>query len=306
MNNLAGLKIFIQNTLADIEVSLANTMNELETLSSAYSKEIVLFNLLSFVNRVPVLTLQLLFRSVFDPNIFPELNPFAKTRESATIFQKTAILYLELCVLQDKLKRIGILLDSGAANSKIVQELSTTRQWSSLEHPRWLVFEAEGMLQIRNQQYEMARHLIKTQNAISQLNMGLGKTRVILPLIVLHWIDSENQKMITALFISPLIREAHDYMHRYLTASVLAVTIFEQPFNRDIQLDALKVKKLIKSAQMIVNQQGLMILAPEYRLSLALKRLEYENLGITELVALLDRLFVELKGFDIFDEVIYI
>jgi hypothetical protein len=51
------------------------------------------------------------------------------------------------------------------------------------------VFEAEGQLQIRPQQFCIANHLLHHPGAICQLNMGEGKTRVILLMLALVWAD---------------------------------------------------------------------------------------------------------------------
>ena len=67
------------------------------------------------------------------------------------------------------------------------QELQVHRTWEVDEHLEWLVFEAEGQLQIRPAQHLVASHLIRNPGAILQLNMGEGKTRVIMPMLVLHW-----------------------------------------------------------------------------------------------------------------------
>ena len=68
------------------------------------------------------------------------------------------------------------------------------RQWDVAEHPKWLVFEAVEQMQIRPQQYVVAKELIEKlpERPIAQLNMGEGKTRVILPMLVLHWANGEK------------------------------------------------------------------------------------------------------------------
>jgi hypothetical protein len=66
------------------------------------------------------------------------------------------------------------------------------RTWEPHRHPQWLVFEAEGQLQIRPAQHSIAQHLMKHPGAIAQLNMGEGKTRVILPMLALHWADGSR------------------------------------------------------------------------------------------------------------------
>jgi hypothetical protein len=68
----------------------------------------------------------------------------------------------------------------------VPQELTTTREWEAAAYPSWLVFEVEQQLQIRPLQYKVAVQLMQEQGAIAQLNMGGGKTRVILPMLLLY------------------------------------------------------------------------------------------------------------------------
>ncbi|KAI9910800.1 hypothetical protein PsorP6_010697 [Peronosclerospora sorghi] len=53
--------------------------------------------------------------------------------------------------------------------------------------PYWLAFEVECRLQIRHEQFVIARHLIDRPGTVCQLNMGRGKTRVIVPMLFLHF-----------------------------------------------------------------------------------------------------------------------
>ncbi len=66
------------------------------------------------------------------------------------------------------------------------------RTWDPAQNPQWLVFEVEGRLQIRPQQHAIAQLLMGHPGAIAQLNMGEGKTRVILPMLALHWADGSR------------------------------------------------------------------------------------------------------------------
>lgn len=67
-----------------------------------------------------------------------------------------------------------------------------TRTWDVTKHTQWLVFEAEGQIQIRPAQHRVAEHLISNPGSIVQLNMGEGKTRVILPMLVLARADGSR------------------------------------------------------------------------------------------------------------------
>jgi hypothetical protein len=66
------------------------------------------------------------------------------------------------------------------------------RSWDPAQHPQWLVFEAEGRLQVRPAQAAIVTHLLSHPGAIAQLNMGEGKTRVILPLLSMCLADGSR------------------------------------------------------------------------------------------------------------------
>ncbi len=73
-----------------------------------------------------------------------------------------------------------------AASSLLApQELQVHRTWEPAQRPQWLVFEVEGRLQVRPAQAAIVQHLLGHPGAIAQLNMGEGKTRVILPLLAM-------------------------------------------------------------------------------------------------------------------------
>lgn len=77
-----------------------------------------------------------------------------------------------------------------------LQELLTHRTWDVSRHPQWLVFEAERRLQIRPAQLALAMTLLEGEaddwGPIAQLNMGEGKTRVILPMMILELANGRN------------------------------------------------------------------------------------------------------------------
>ena len=68
--------------------------------------------------------------------------------------------------------------------------------------------------------------------AITQLNMGEGKTRVILPMLILAMNDAEL--LIRLHFLAPLLGEVYDYLHRHLTASLANRKLCLVPFQRDV------------------------------------------------------------------------
>jgi hypothetical protein len=62
--------------------------------------------------------------------------------------------------------------------------------------------------------------------------MGEGKTRVILPMLILAMNDPEL--LIRLHFLAPLLGEVYDYLHRHLTASLANRKLCLVPFQRDV------------------------------------------------------------------------
>uniref|UniRef100_A0AAV1V887 DUF3638 domain-containing protein n=1 Tax=Peronospora matthiolae TaxID=2874970 RepID=A0AAV1V887_9STRA len=133
--------------------------------------------LLKLANFLPLLTVSDIVRCGFDGATLHTLAP-KLSETSRELVTKDVFNYMELCVLEDKLKRlIWMARRSGeVSNTIMIDELMNTRQWQSAEHPYWLAFEVEGRLQIRHEQFVIARHLIDRPGTVCQLNMGRGKT----------------------------------------------------------------------------------------------------------------------------------
>lgn len=183
----------------------------------------------------------------------------------------------------------------------LLQELLVFRCWRVEEHPEWLVFEVEEGLQIRPVQYEVARKLIKDPGCVVQLNMGEGKTRVILPMLILHWAGKGDQRLLRITALTSLINELFDFLHRHLCASVLQRKVFLLPFHRDVLLTVEDVKVMISSMKFCSRSGGVLLVAPEHRLSLQLKWHELRLQGEDTLCDLLNQ-FLALPSRDCLDE----
>ena len=257
--------------------------------------------LMRSVNRAPALTFVDLLRFTVDDSVLLHFQPFLNPEDQER-FRKSVLFYLELCVLEDKLRRIQSELKN-SNRSFLVRELNAVRKFDVNVHPRWLVFEAEGGIQIRPEQYVIAKHMIDSPGKITQLNMGLGKTRVILPMLVLHFSEqrSSGPGVVRIHFLSSLIREAFGFLHQRLTASVFNIRLLEQPFTREIQLKPIYVKIMTEFVVQNAKRGCCQIVAPEHRNSLLLKSKEY-SLTDPSLQELLEDAVKESKFVDIFDE----
>ncbi|RHZ19959.1 hypothetical protein DYB26_004230 [Aphanomyces astaci] len=224
-------------------------------------------NLRRACNRVANPTLRDMLVWAHSPHEVLRFNPYFSP-EAVKAIQGVTQLYLATVVLNARLCRILHLIESTASDAQVLQELQVTRTWSIEDHPRWLVFEVEGSLQIRPEQAAIAQHLLnEPSGTICQLNMGLGKT------------------------------QALAFFHLHLSASTLAIRILDQPFHRQAELTSFGMSIL---GQPIMN--ACYVVAPEHRLSLEMKLQEWvyeKNVHAEPLAALL----AQSKLVDIFDEV---
>ncbi|ETK77423.1 hypothetical protein L915_16303 [Phytophthora nicotianae] len=255
-----------------MEIHLTNTFSK--ATSSTQDQ------LLALANYLPLLTVTDVVRCAFDEETLRTLAP-KLSEKSRGQFKKGILQYMELCVLEDKLGRLLWIAKRSdeLSDAQLIDELMNARQWQSTEYPYWLAFEVEGRLQIRHEQFIIAQHLINGPGTVCQLNMGRGKTRVILPMLFLHFTQSRCPRVVRAHFLSPLLSEARQFMHRYLSASSARLGVFEQPFHRQIDLDGRRLEVIRDNLEELKLFGGIQMMAPEHRMSLELKRLELGSEG---------------------------
>ena len=239
------------------------------TASPLSSWHVLPFRLKRAINRVPIPTIRDLARIALEPQYLETFNCFL-SETAVSSFHASVLQWLELCVLEDKLGRmIAAARSDPPALQRELQD--TKRSWCVRKHPEWLIFEMEQQLQIREVQYEVAKHLMCNPGAIAQLSMGEGKTRVILPMLIMYLGRADNHQVLRLHILPALLHEAHNYFHRRLTASLLRKRIYLLPFDRDVHLDWRKAQVLRQSVIRCMQEGGAMCVAPESRLSLDLK-----------------------------------
>eukprot|EP00892_Ulva_mutabilis_P010228 jgi/Ulvmu1/7578/UM038_0001.1 len=251
------------------------------------------------------------------PDLPQDINPLL-SREACDRLKEHALLWQELCVLQDKLARCVVRCDAGAtwssagmdaSLSALEQELCNVRAWSTAARPEWLAFEVLQGLEIRHRQYVVAEHMLEhpggpgmaeeDRGAVVQLNMGEGKTRVILPMLVLALCG--RGEVVRLNFLQELLPEAVDYLHSCLTGTLLQVKLLNLPFSRNVEMDAPQLQQLSRQMRICMHGRAFVCISREHRMSLQLKAQELLSRRDTEQHAILDSL-LSLPGWDILDE----
>ena len=254
-------------------------------------------------NVLPTATTIDLTRSVYDPDWILGFNPLL-SRTSRERLKESILLWHRLCVIEDKLQRL-IALEKNFDEAEITRELLISRVWDVTQYPTWLAFEVENSIQIRPEQFVVAQHLINNPGHVVQLNMGQGKTRVILPMLVLHWSFhdlTKNRKISRLNVLSSLFSEAHDFFREQLCGSIARLKVYLLPFCRDVVLDEHRIIVMSKFVEQCRRDRGMFLVAPEHRLSLDLKQIELHHLGQLDLCEKLRPLCSSTSWRDILDE----
>jgi hypothetical protein len=253
--------------------------------------------------QIPRLTLRDLLIIAQLPSTMQQFNPFLTTNSVEEIM-RSIILWMELCVLEDKLMRIEILLREFPAEmikTDLLREVATVRTWNSRDHISWLVFEVEGRLQIRPQQHTAVMSMIQNPGMIGQINMGEGKTRVMLPMLCLYF-SKLKTCAIRIVMLSSILQEGYEYLHRYLCASALNMKVYVLPFHRGIHMTKEISEMLLEICQSNVLEDCVTIMSPESILSLQLKMDEIKLAKDPEkLLEVLNKV-EDLKWCDLLDE----
>ena len=249
----------------------------------------MVFRIFRAVNNHPLLTPDDVVKCAINKCWVQRFNPFLP-EECSNVVHRNISTWMILRVLENKMNRLLSLiqqfrnaiprtsLNKTAIKLNIIQEILTYRSWSVESHPYWLAFEVVTGLQIRPIQYTVANSIINElqekhmQGPITQLNMGEGKTRVILPMLALYWRNSGN--LLRFNFLPALLQEAGEYLHNVLSATVLEIPVFHFAFNRDVHLNVETADTLLLSLRSCLTSGGVVLCTPEHRMSLKLKSYE--------------------------------
>lgn len=182
--------------------------------------------------------------------------------------------YVVFLNYQQKSQRCLIQLEtlkSPNEKNKLANEILNKREtWNPQQYPEWLLFELEQDINIRKVQAEVAFHMAnqRNENYVTQLNMGEGKSSVIIPMLCAHLAKNPTCVMVTVL-TSLFNTNFNDLFARF--SGLLRRSIYIFPFHRDIPLDKnilTILEKQYKEAQLAGD---IILTVPEYKLSFELK-----------------------------------
>ncbi|CAG8139779.1 unnamed protein product, partial [Penicillium nalgiovense] len=162
--------------------------------------------------------------------------------------------------------------DSG----KLCQEYTNwgDRNWSPSSYPDWLLLEIDSNMKIRPEQVMVAQEMIaprSSSNSVLQMNMGQGKTSMIIPMIACLLADT---KMLTRVIVpSALLSQTAQILQARL-GGMLGKEITHVPFSRMTPTSPVHVEACRNLHEDILQGAGIILELPENLLSFRLSGLQ--------------------------------
>ncbi|QSZ29330.1 hypothetical protein DSL72_003844 [Monilinia vaccinii-corymbosi] len=179
---------------------------------------------------------------------------------------------LALTALQ-RAERLVACCDNQA---ELLMELSNPghEAWDPLMHPDWLLLELENGILIRKDQAEISKEMIDPSsgaNSVMQLNMGLGKSSVIVPIVACALAD--KTKLCRVVVLRALSKQMMELLVKKL-GGMINRRIFFLPISRALELNIEEARQLRGIYEACMSFGGVLLVQPEHLLSLELMGLD--------------------------------
>ncbi|GKT96430.1 hypothetical protein Ct61P_14280 [Colletotrichum tofieldiae] len=142
------------------------------------------------------------------------------------------------------------------------------------DYPEWLLLECESDIMIRQVQQQIARQMIQPpgdNNADMQLNMGEGKSSVIVPMASAALGD--GLKLVRVIVAKAQAKQMYQMLVSKLSG-LLDRPVYQLPFSRDVPMDASRAITIHWLLIKCQKEGGVLLVQPEHLLSLQLMELE--------------------------------
>ncbi|KAH7346369.1 hypothetical protein BKA65DRAFT_537048 [Rhexocercosporidium sp. MPI-PUGE-AT-0058] len=190
---------------------------------------------------------------------------------------KVALIRYALAIVS--MQRAERLVACGKRDSDILNELANAghTNWDPEDYPEWLLLELENNILIRPEQAQIANEMIDPQsgsNSIMQLNMGLGKSSVIVPIVAATLAD--RTKLARVVVLKSLSEQMFQLLVSKL-GGLIGRRIYRLPISRSLKPTLQSAELIQKTFEECMTCGGILLVQPESILS-------FELLGIDHLL----------------------
>ncbi|KAL8660136.1 MAG: hypothetical protein Q9202_006792, partial [Teloschistes flavicans] len=185
---------------------------------------------------------------------------------------------------RDRLINLGMCITSFQRARRLVLALETQDvpsfykeienpgqlKWSAKNRPDWLLIEIENDFLIRPVQVQVALEMIQPSNSantLMQLNMGEGKSSVIIPLIAAALGD--RSQLARVVVLRSLTRQMQDTLIQRLSG-LPGRPVYFMPFSRKTTVNESMMQQMYQMYTKCMADGGIVIAQPEHMLSFKL------------------------------------
>ncbi|KAH0566189.1 hypothetical protein GP486_000421 [Trichoglossum hirsutum] len=209
--------------------------------------------------------------------MWPRLSPTSLLRHLAGTERANLVHHWKECLVHyglaiSALQRAERLISCGENDAELLGELGNAghQGWNPMEYPDWLLLEIENNLLIRPVQAQIALEMITPssgKNSVMQLNMGEGKSSVIVPIVAATLAD--GKKLSRVVVLRPLSNQMFHLLVQKL-GGMLNRRIFYMPISRSLQLDVHQASQIRNLFEECMRTGGILLAQPEHLLSFQL------------------------------------
>ncbi|KAL6790980.1 hypothetical protein J3E68DRAFT_411742, partial [Trichoderma sp. SZMC 28012] len=173
-------------------------------------------------------------------------------------------------------QRAERMLNQQNNHAELIKELQNIghTNWDPMDYPESLLLEVESGIMIREVQENIASQMRsppQDQNATMQLNMGEGKSTVILPTVASYLAD--GTRLVCVIGTKPQAKE----LFRMLTSKLGGLMnhqVYQMPFSRSLKLTESDAHTIFNFLKKCSETGGVLLMQPEHLLSFKLMGIE--------------------------------
>nr|POE84323.1 hypothetical protein CFP56_76392 [Quercus suber] len=220
---------------------------------------------------------------VWTANLWPRLSPTFFLQQlnrqnwlALNQSWKHAIVQYALALTEvQRLERLSKVVSSGS-KVDLVNELRNTghTNWNPHKYPDSLLLEVESGVLIREVQEQIAGHMRDPEyrsNTVLQLNMGEGKSSLIVPIVAAALADSS--KLVRVIVAKPQSKQMAQMMIAKL-GGLLGRRVYYMPFSRALKVSPQSADGIGRILKECMATGGILLVQPEHLLSFKLMGLE--------------------------------
>ncbi|KAH7333017.1 hypothetical protein B0J17DRAFT_721862 [Rhizoctonia solani] len=193
-------------------------------------------------------------------------------------WRRSFIRYAQVFADCQRSQRLITLADSRNMEEFYKELDLPSRTDPGVDDPDWLLVQIDGNFGARSVQRQVAQEMISPSsgsNTVLQLNMGEGKSSVIVPIIAAALADSS--RLVRVVVLKPLWRQMFDLLVGRLSG-LSNRRIYYLPFGRHIDMNTSSAKSLRYLYEECMKEGGILLAQPEHILS-------FKLMGIDRLIS---------------------